>query len=351
MEFKINDRFIGDAYPLFFIAEAGVNHNGSIDLAKELIDIAAEAGADAVKFQTFKTENIITPDAPKSSYHVKTTGDDNTQSWFNLLKTQEMSRDMHVKLIDYCKMKNIIFLSTPYDEESVDLLEELNVPAFKIASTDTSNIPLLRYIARKGRPMIISTAMATMQEVEDAVIAVRDEKLKYIAVLQCTGNYPAKLSDSNLRVMETYKQKLNCIVGYSDHTLDLINPVAATAMGAKIYEKHFTIDKSLPGPDHIMSLEPEKLKQTVQAIKDTELAMGSSEKHVLKDEKENRVKLRKSIVANIDINKGEIIHKEMIAIKRPGSGISPDKMCKIIGKKASIDIPLGTVLSFDMVYE
>jgi len=190
-----------------------------------------------------------------------------------------------------------------------------------------------------------------MQEVEDAVIAVRDEKLKYIAVLQCTGNYPAKLSDSNLRVMETYKQKLNCIVGYSDHTLDLINPVAATAMGAKIYEKHFTIDKSLPGPDHIMSLEPEKLKQTVQAIKDTELAMGSSEKHVLKDEKENRVKLRKSIVANIDINKGEIIHKEMIAIKRPGSGISPDKMCKIIGKKASIDIPLGTVLSFDMVYE
>jgi len=349
MELKINDRIIGDAHPLFFIAEAGVNHNGSIDLAKELVNIATEAGADAVKFQTFKTANIITPDAPKSSYHVETTGDDNTQSWFNLLKTQEMSRDMHVKLIDYCKMKKIIFLSTPYDEESVDLLEELNVPAFKIASTDTSNIPLLRYIARKGRPMIISTAMATMQEVEDAVIAVRDEELKDIAVLQCTGNYPAKLSDSNLRVMETYKQKLNCIVGYSDHTPDLINPVAATAMGAKIYEKHFTIDKSLPGPDHIMSLEPEKLKQTVKAIRATEQALGSSEKQVLEGEKENRVKLRKSIVANVDINKDEIIHKDMIAVKRPGSGIPPADMDTIIGKKVAIDIPSGTVITFDMI--
>ena len=242
MKFKIQNRYVGDDYPLFFIAEAGVNHNGSIELGKKLIDIAVDAGADAVKFQTFKTENIITPDAPKSSYHIETTGDDREQTWFELLKTQEISKNMHVDLIEYCAEKGIIFLSTPYDQESVDLLQELDVPAFKIASTDTSNIPLLRHIAHKARPMILSSAMATMEEVENAVAAVRDEGLEDIAVLQCTGNYPTNLSDSNLRVMQTYREKLHCIVGYSDHTPDLINPVAATAMGAKVYEKHFTID-------------------------------------------------------------------------------------------------------------
>ncbi len=349
MEFRIQDRFIGDDRPLFFIAEAGVNHNGSIDLGRQLVDIAEEAGADAVKFQTFKTENIITPDAPKSTYHVETTGDDSDQTWFELLKTQEMSRNMHVELIEYCNDKGIIFLSTPYDEESADLLEKLEVSAFKIASTDTNNIPLLRYIARKGHPMILSSAMATMEEVEEAVVAVRNEGLEDVAVLQCTGNYPAKLSDSNLRVMQTYRGKLHCIVGYSDHTPDLINPVAATAMGAKVYEKHFTIDKTLPGPDHRMSLNPEELKQTVKAIRDTELALGTSEKQVLEGEKENRIKLRKSIVANEDINKEEIIHKEMVAIKRPGNGIPPADMDNIVGKRAIIDIPSGTVLTFDMV--
>ena len=349
MEINIQDRFVGDNHPLFFIAEAGVNHNGSIALGRQLVDIAVEASADAIKFQTFRTENIITRDAPKSTYHVETTGSDSEQTWFELLKTQEMSREMHVELIEYCNDKGIIFLSTPYDEESADMLEDLDVPAFKIASTDTNNIPFLRFIARKGCPMIISTAMATMKEVEDAVAAIRDESLEDITVLQCVGNYPARLSDSNLRVMQTFHKKLKCIVGYSDHTPDLVNPVAATAMGAKIYEKHFTIDKTLPGPDHRMSLDPEELKQTVKAIRDTELALGSSVKQVLEGEKENRVKLRKSIVANTDINKDDIIHKEMISIKRPGSGIPPADMDTIIGKKATNDIPSGTVITFDMV--
>lgn len=347
MEFKIQNKIVGDGYPLFFIAEAGVNHNGSLDLARQLVDVAVEAGADAVKFQTFKTEKIITPDAPKSTYHIKTTG--SKESWFDLLKTQELTREMHQQLISYSNEKEIIFLSTPYDEESANLLEELGVYAFKIASTDTNNIPFLRFVARKGKPMIISTAMSTMEEVKEAVVAARDEGMEDIAVLQCTGNYPAKLSDSNLRVMHTYRRELNCIVGYSDHTPDLINPVAATAMGAKVYEKHFTIDKALPGPDHRMSLDPEELIQTVKAIRDTEQALGNSEKQVLEGEKENRVKLRKSIVANTDINKDEIINKEMIAIKRPGSGIPPADMDIIIGKKAAIDIPSGTVLSFGMV--
>jgi N,N'-diacetyllegionaminate synthase len=345
----IADKKIGDGQPVFFIAEAGVNHNGSIELGKQLIEIAKEAGADAVKFQTFKTENIITKTAPKSTYHIETTGEDKHQSWFDLLKTQEMSMTMHVELIEHCKKVGIIFLSTPYDEESADLLDGLGVPAFKIASTDTGNIPLLRYIAKKGRPMILSSAMATMTEVENAVFAVRDEGLQEVAMLQCTGNYPAKIVDTNLRVMDTYRKQLKCVVGYSDHTQELINPIAATAMGACIYEKHFTVDRSLPGPDHRMSLKPEELIQTITAIRNTETAMGSSIKNVLDVEKENRVKLRKSVVANVNINKGEIIQKEMLALKRPGHGIQPTEFNKVIGKTARSDIPEGSVLLYEML--
>jgi len=349
MEFKIQNRPVGNGHPLFYIAEAGVNHNGSLKLAKQLVDVAVEAGADAVKFQTFKTEKIITPKAPKSKYIVDTTGADDQQSWFDLLKTQEMSKEMHIEVIDYCKRKDIIFLSTPYDEESADLLMELDIPAFKIASTDTSNIPFLKYIANKGIPMIISTAMATMEEVHEAVSTVLNQGLEKIALLQCTGNYPSKLSDSNLRVMNTYRNEFDCITGYSDHTPDLINPIAATAMGAKIYEKHFTIDKSLPGPDHRMSIDPLELKQTIKVIRDTELALGSSNKKVLKDEEENRLKLRKSIVANTNIRKNEIIISEMLAIMRPGSGIRPADINNVLGKKAIFDISKGTVISYSMI--
>ena len=349
MMFKIQDKSIGDDHPVFFIAEAGVNHNGSIELGKKLIDSAKIAGADAVKFQTFKTENIITKNAPKSTYHIETTGGDKDQSWFELLKTQEMSRAMHIELIEHCNKVGIIFLSTPYDEESADLLESLAVPAFKIASTDTGNIPLLKYIAKKGRPMIMSSAMATMEEVDNAVSAVREERLQEVAMLQCTGNYPAKLADTNLRVMGTYRDQLKCLVGYSDHTPDLINPIAATAMGASIYEKHFTIDRSLAGPDHRMSLNPEELKETITAIRNTETALGSSIKKVLELEKENRIKLRKSVVANVDINKGVIIREEMIGLKRPGHGIQPIDFYKVIGKTTKSDIPEGSVILFEML--
>ena len=348
MKFKIKNMMIGDGHPLFFIAEAGVNHNGSVKLGKELIDVAVDAGADAVKFQTFKTENIITPNAPKSSYHIETTGGDDEQTWFELLKTQEMSKNMHIELIKHCEKSGIIFLSTPYDEESADLLESLGLPAYKIASTDTSNISLLSHIAKKGRPMILSSAMATMKEVILAVNTVRDKGLEEIAVLQCTGNYPSKLEDSNLRIMNSYAKELKCIVGYSDHTPDLINPIAATALGAKVYEKHFTLDKSLSGPDHRMSLDPGELKQTVKAIRDAEKALGSSKKKVLDCEKENRSKLRKSIIADTDIKKNQILSKDMVAIKRPGNGISPAEIDNILGKKSTIDIPFGTLIQYEM---
>lgn len=348
MEIEIQGRKIGDGHPLFFIAEAGVNHNGSLELGKQLIKIAFEAGADAVKFQTFKTENIITPDAPKSTYHKKATNNDTSQSWFELLKTQEISREMHIKLIDYCNKSNIIFLSTPYDEESVDFLDELGVPAFKIASTDTNNIPFLHYVAKKGKPMIISTAMSEMEEVEQAVKAIRKEGLEEFVVLQCTGNYPARLEDSNLRIIETYREKLNCLVGYSDHTQELINPIAATVLGVAVYEKHFTINKTLPGPDHQMSLSPNELKETICAIRLAEQALGSKHKEVLESEKENRLKLRKSLVAATNISKGTRITKEMIASKRPGKGISPSHLENLIGSKTLVNVSKDTILEETM---
>jgi len=338
MEFKIKNKIVGRKHPVFFIAEAGVNHNGSTKLGKELIDIAVEAGADAVKFQTFKTENIITPDAPKSTYHIETTGDDNQQSWYDLLKTQEMSESMHIELINYCNKKNIIFLSTPYDEESVDLLDNLGVPAFKIASTDTSNVPFLTYVASKKKPIILSTAMASMSEVKEAVNSIKSTGLKELIILQCTGNYPSNLSDSNLNVMNTYRKEFECIVGYSDHTMELINPSAATALGAKVYEKHFTIDKSLPGPDHRMSLAPQELINTVSIIRKTEKALGSPIKSVLDDEKENRIKLRKSIITTKELKSGQKITEDSIAILRPQTGLPPIFYSEIIGKKINKNI-------------
>ncbi len=332
MEIKISNRKIGNGYPVFFIAEAGVNHNGSLELGKQLIDVAVEAGADAVKFQTFKAEELNTETAPKSSYHIETTGSDSKQTWFELLKTQEISKEMHLELMDYCRKRKIIFMSTPYGEQSADLLEQLGITAFKIASTDTNNTPFLEYVAQKGIPMIISTAMATMEEVEMAVGTLRKAKLDEFVVLQCTGNYPTSLENTHLRVMNTFRKKLNCLVGYSDHTQDMINPVAATAMGACIFEKHFTLSKDLPGPDHRMSLEPHELKATVDLIRKTETALGSKNKRVLTEEEENRSKLRKSIVAVVDIPKGTRLKREMLAIKRPGYGIAPSKLNNLLGK-------------------
>lgn len=348
MEIKIEQRSIGDGHPVFFIAEAGVNHNGSGDLARKLVDVAVEAGADAVKFQTFITDKLNTRTAPKSTYHIETTGDDRKQTWYELLKTQEMSRQMHEELIDYCHHKGIMFLSTPYDPDSADMLGELGVPAFKLASTDTSNLPFIRRIAKMGRPLILSTAMCEMEEVEQAVAAVRQEGMEEIVVLQCTGNYPARLEDSHLRVMATYRRLLKCLVGYSDHTVEMINPVAAVALGACVYEKHFTLDKSLPGPDHRLSLSPAELRETIRLIRLTETALGSARKWMLPSEKENRQKLRKSLVAAVNLYHGDILKAEMVAIKRPGTGIPPASIDEFIGRRLAVDVQADTVLQAAM---
>jgi len=348
LSFSIGKRIISERSPVFFIAEAGVNHNGSLDLAIRLIDVAKEAGADAVKFQTFKTEKLSTKSAPKSSYHIETTGSDKKQTWFDLLKTQELNREIHIKLIEYCNKNEIIFLSTPYDEESADMLGELNIDAFKLASTDANNLPFIKHIARKKKPIILSTAFCNMNEVIQAVDTIRGENNNEFAILQCTGNYPARIEDSNLRVIQTYRDKLSCLVGYSDHTPEIINPIAAVALGVCIYEKHFTLDKSLPGPDHRMSLSPSELKETIKAIRHTEKALGKKEKFTLKVEQENRKKLRKSLVANRDIKKGTILSSDLIAIKRPGTGLPPSEFDNIIGKEAYYDIKQDTLFDYSM---
>ena len=339
---KIRNKTIGIGHPLFFIAEAGVNHNGSLKNAFKLIDIAKNAKADAVKFQTFNTDDIILKTAPKSKYHIRTTGSDESQTWYELLKTQELSFDMHKKIINYCNKKKIIFLSTPYDISSVDLLKEL-VPAYKIASTDNNNLPLIEYIAKKKKPMFISTAMASMEEIKETVKCVKKYLQNKFVLLQCTGNYPSRLSDTNLRVMKTYKKKFNCLVGYSDHTQEIINPIAATAMEASVYEKHFTIDKKLYGPDHAMSLSPKELKDTISLVRTTELVLGNKNKKVLISEKQNRLKLKKVLLL-IKRLKNTILNKKMISIKRPGDGISPRYFNEISKYKILKDINKDTVI-------
>ncbi|MBN2121129.1 MAG: N-acetylneuraminate synthase [Candidatus Omnitrophica bacterium] len=346
----IGGRIVGEAEPVFIIAEAGVNHNGDIELAKRLVDIAKESGADAVKFQTFKTENIIIPSAPKSTYHIETTGAE--QSWFELLKTQELDKKAHRILFEYCKKREIVFLSTPYDEESADLLEELPVSAFKVASTDANNIPFLRYLARKRLPIILSTGMCTLGEVRESVEAIKSEGCQDLMLLHCTADYPAKLEDANLRAMLTLKNEFNLLVGYSDHIPDCINPIAATALGARVYEKHFTLDKSLPGPDHRASLNPKELKELVDSIRKTEAALGSSVKKCTSAEQENRIKLRKSILTKVDIPKDTPIDSSMIEIKRPGFGLEPKYYHSLIGKKVRNSLSSHAPITYnDIIWE
>ena len=347
MEILIGNKKIGDGHPVFIISEAGVNHNGDIEMAKKLIDESIKAGADAVKFQSFKAEKLNTKNAPKAQYHIETTGSEG--SWFDLLKSQELTREMHYQLSDYCEEKGIIFLSTPYDEDSADILEELNVPVYKIASTDLTNIPLLKHIAKKNKPIILSTAMSSYSEIEEAITAIKMHNNDKIIVLQCTGNYPAKIKDANLSVMNEIRKRFNVLVGYSDHTPTNILSIAATALGSCLHEKHFTLNKSLPGPDHRASIEPHELKSLVDSIRLTEECIGDFNKKPTKSELSNINKLRKSVVAATDIPVGTIINSEMITVKRPGTGIHPRHATDFIGKTSKINISEDQLLNFDMI--
>lgn len=347
-QLKIENKKININSPIYVIAEAGVNHNGSIKKAKKLIDIAVKAKADAVKFQTFKAENIIIPEGPKAKYHIETTGSDKKLSWFDLLKSQEISKKMHIELIKYCKKKKITFLSTPYDVDSATLLNKLKINAFKIASTDNDNYPFISFLKKFKKPIILSTAMSNFEEVKLAYRTLKSSKFKNFAIMQCTGNYPTKIENINLNVIDNYIKNFKCPIGFSDHSTDTTAAIAAVGKGVKIIEKHFTLNKKLNGPDHRMSLEPDELINYIKEIRRAEKALGIYQKKVIKSEIENRKKLKKSLVASRDILKGQKISRNMIDIKRPAYGLRPIEMNRIIGKKAKIKIKKFTVLKEKM---
>lgn len=321
----------------FIIAEAGVNHNGRMDLARKLIAEAAYAGADAVKFQTFRAENIVLDTAPKAPYQQK--GTERDESQLQMLKKLELSGNDWEELIQYCRARDILFLSTPFDLESMDFLVKLGMEIFKIPSGEITNLPYLRKVGGLGREVIMSTGMATMQEIKDAVTLLKKAgtaKHK-ISILHCNTQYPTPMGDVNLRAMVSIAKEFDVKVGYSDHTLGIEIPIAAVALGATIIEKHFTLDKTMPGPDHPASLEPKDLQNMVTAIRNVERAMGSSVKKPSPSEKANRNIVRKSIVASSHIKKGECFTDSNLTCKRPGTGLSPMAWDKIIGTRALHD--------------
>ncbi len=320
---------------VYIIAEAGVNHNGSIELAKKLIDAAAEAGADAVKFQTFVPENLVSRYAEKADYQKETT--DKAESQLEMLRKVMLKKEWHQVLIDYAEAKGIQFISTPFDLESIDFLATLDLPLYKIPSGEITNLPYLEKIGKLGKPAILSTGMSNMDEVRTAVGILKENGCPKVSVLHCNTQYPTPFEDVNLRAMTSLREELKLEVGYSDHTLGIEVPIAAVAMGATIIEKHFTLDKTMEGPDHKASLEPNELIAMVRSIRNIEKAIGTGDKRVTESEQGNKDIVRKSIVAKRDIKKGEVLTTDNITVKRPGTGISPMRWYEVIGKTAVHD--------------
>jgi len=319
----------------YIIAEAGVNHNGDITVAKEMILEAKKAGADAVKFQTFVTEKLVSKQAPKADYQMKITSQEETQ--YQMLKKLELSFDDFIELSEYANKLDIDFLSTPFDDESIDFLSQLVMPFWKIPSGEITNKPYLMKIANTKKPIILSTGMSTMEEIEMALEVFHDYHRENIILLHCNTEYPTPYNDVNLNAMVTMKEKFNVKVGYSDHTEGIAVPIAAVALGAAVIEKHFTLDKTLPGPDHKASLEPQELTQMVTTIRNIEKAMGDGVKKPSESEKKNISVARKSIVAKRNIKKGEVFSEENLTVKRPGNGISPMKWHDVLGQMAIRD--------------
>jgi N-acetylneuraminate synthase len=343
MEIKIGQKKISANAPIFIIAEAGVNHNGSLATALKLVDAAAVAGADAVKFQTFKAEDVVTGNGKMAAYQQKNIG--RNESQLIMLKKLELPDDFYRPLIKHCQQKNIIFLSTPHGGfKSVDLLQKLKVPAFKFGSGDLTNLPLLKYAAKFNKPMILGTGMATLAEVREAINAIKKTGNSQIIALHCTTNYPCPEDEVNLRAMEIMRQKLPALIGYSDHTSGILVPIMAAAMGACLIEKHFTLDKNMPGPDHRASLEPLELKAMVEIIRQAPIILGSKIKKPNVSEIAIIKTVRKSIVAAKNIKQGEIFSERNLAIKRPGTGLAPKYYYSLIGKSAKKNIKADTII-------
>jgi len=345
--FEIAGRLIGPGHPCFIIAEAGVNHNGDMDVARRLIEAAVEAGADAVKFQTFRAEHLVTRDAPQAEYQRRNVG--KVESQYDMLKRLELPEQMHCNLIRQCRDRGIVFLSTPFEEASAELLESLDIPAFKVPSGEITNTLFLEYIARKNRPVILSTGMSTLEEVREAVACIRHAGNQRLALLHCVSNYPAEAGDINLRAMNTMKDEFGLPVGYSDHTDGTEIALAAIALGACIIEKHFTLDRNLPGPDHKASLEPGELAAMVSGIRRVEAALGDGIKQPAASEAGTAAVARKSIVAALDLPSGAILEASMMAIRRPGTGISAARFKQVLGRRLRAPVREGELVREDVL--
>ena len=344
---KLGKRIIGEGHPVFIVAEVGVNHNGNKELAFELVRQAKKLGADCVKFQTFKAETVVTQNAPKAAYQLKVT--DPKESQFDMLKKLELSADAYRRVIALSQELNIQFLATPYDFRDVDFLNDLGVGAFKIASGQLVELPFLTYVAKLGKPIILSTGMATFEEIKETVETIRRAGNDQLILLQCTTNYPSVVEEVNLRAMETMKQKLRVLVGYSDHTESHFSAFAAAALGAVVIEKHFTLDRDFPGPDQACSLEPEEFAGLVRGIREIEKALGDSEKKPTAAELKNLIGMRRSLAIVKDILPGAPIKKEHLAFKRPATGLPPKRMEEVIGKRAKKKIPADTILTEEFI--
>jgi N,N'-diacetyllegionaminate synthase len=341
----VGERRIGPGAPVFIAAEAGVNHNGDPALARRLVDAAAECGADAVKFQTFRVDALVSRSAPKAGYQVETTGAGESQR--DMLAGLELSLEVLAELKDRATKHGLIFFSAPFDEESADVLDALAVALFKVPSGEITNLPLLRHVAAKGRPIILSTGMADLEEVGQAVAAIRAAGDPPLAVLHCLSAYPAPVGEVNLRAMDSLASRFGCPVGFSDHTLGIEIAVAAAARGAAIIEKHLTLDKTLPGPDHRASLDPAEFGAMVRAIRAVESALGDGVKRPMPSEADTRRVARKSLVAARALKAGERIAAGDLASKRPGTGISPAELPRVLGLPLARDIAADEVIPWE----
>lgn len=330
---------------VFIIAEAGVNHNGNIDLAYKMIEKAKECGCDCIKFQTFQTGLLVTKAARMAEYQAENLKKSDSQ--YNMLKKLEFDQEVFGKLKKYCDDVGISFMSTPFDEASVDLLEELHVNCYKMSSGDITNKPLLQYVAEKNKPVIISTGMCIMEEVKEAVAWIEKTGNKQIKILHCTSNYPTPYSQVNMNAMLTLKKHFSYEIGYSDHTQGIIIPIMAVSMGAQIIEKHFTLDRNMTGPDHKASLEVDELADMVQAIRSIESAMGDGIKRPMESEKDTMLVARKSIMLGKAVKKGEKLSRENLVVKRPGSGIEPKYIEQVAGKVLKRDMEEDAMLSWE----
>ena len=340
----IGERRVGAGEPVFIIAEAGVNHNGDTALARRLIDAAADAGADAVKFQTFKAERLVSPSAPKAEYQLQTT--DPAESQFEMIRRLELSAEAHRELQDYCRRRGILFMSTPFDEESAGLLNELGVPAFKVGSGEVTNWPFLAHLARFGKPVILSTGMSYLGEVEEALGVIRREGPAGVVLLHCVSNYPAAPADANLKAIGTMAAAFRVPVGYSDHTPGSEVSVAAVALGACVIEKHLTLDRQMPGPDHLASIEPHELGALVAAVRNVEAALGDGVKAPKASESGVKAVARRSLAAAADLREGDRLERSSLRPLRPGTGLSPSLLEVVCGRRLRRDVKAGELISW-----